>query len=73
MDGKYGNLSDLAKTMSISRSQIYRVKRGERNINQQFIIGASEAFPEYTIDQLFYISPGSRLASKPSKDRQMTE
>lgn len=33
-DGKYKNLSELAKVMGISVSQIYRVREGKRNINQ---------------------------------------
>ena len=41
--------------MGISRSQIYRVKQGKRGINQGFIIGATKAFPEYNLDDLFYV------------------
>ena len=39
-DDKYENLSELAETMGISVSQVYRVREGKRNINQKFIIGA---------------------------------
>lgn len=56
IDGKYKNLSELANVMGISVSQIYRVKEGKRNINQIFIIGAIKAFPEYNLDDLFYLT-----------------
>ncbi len=54
-NGKYTNLSELAKAMGISASQIYRVREGKRNINQKFIIGAIQAFPGHKLDDLFYI------------------
>jgi len=53
----YRNLSELAKAMGISVSQIYRVKEGKRHINQKFIIGAVKAFPGYRLDELFYLTP----------------
>lgn len=56
-DGKYSSLSELARAMGISVSQVYRVKGGKRPINQKFIIGATKAFPEYKLEDLFYISP----------------
>lgn len=56
--GKYKNLSELARAMGICVSEIYRVKKGERPINQKFIIGAIKAFPRYKLDDLFYIAPG---------------
>jgi hypothetical protein len=52
--GKYHNLSDLAKAMNLSVSQIYRVREGKRGINQKFIIGAKRAFPDCRLDELFY-------------------
>ena len=60
IDGKYRNLCELAHTMGISVSQVYRVREGKRSINQKFIIGAMQAFPECKIDDLFYLdSAGS--------------
>ena len=53
---KYRNLSELAQAMGISVSQIYRVRAGQRNINQKFITGAVEAFPQYRLDDLFYLA-----------------
>jgi hypothetical protein len=50
--------------MGISTSQIYRVREGRRNINQKFVIGAVKAFPEYKLDELFYLT----LKSPTSKD-----
>ncbi len=55
--GRYKNLSELAKAMEISVSQVYRVQEGKRNINCKFIIGAIKAFPGYTFDDLFYFIP----------------
>lgn len=51
----YGNLSELARAMGISVSQIYRVRGGKRGINQGFIVGAIKAFPERRLDDLFYL------------------
>lgn len=52
----YRNLSEMAKAMGISASQIYRVRKGKRGINQRFIVGAIKAFPEYRLDDLFYLA-----------------
>ena len=54
LNGKYNTLSELAKAIGISVSQVYRVREGKRNINQKFVIGAVQAFPEYRFDDLFY-------------------
>jgi len=51
---KYHSLSDLAKAMGLSVSQVYRVREGKRGINEKFIIGAKKAFPERLLDELFY-------------------
>lgn len=56
-DGKYKNLSELARTMGIWVSQIYRVRQGKRSINQKFLIGAIKAFPGQKYDDLFYFIP----------------
>ena len=52
---KYKNISELSKAMGLSVSQVYRVRRGKRRINEKFLIGAIKAFPEYDIGTLFYI------------------
>ena len=57
-NGKYGNLTDLAKAMGLSVSQVYRVREGKRGINEKFIIGAKKAFPESRLDELFYFNTG---------------
>jgi hypothetical protein len=57
-NSKYHNLSDLAKAMGLSVSQVYRVREGKRGINQKFIIGAKRAFPNYRLDELFYLDSG---------------
>ena len=51
----YRNLSELARAMGISVSQVYRVREGKRGINQKFIVGAMRAFPRYRLDDLFYL------------------
>ena len=58
-DGNYGSLSDLAHSMGISVSQIYRIRQGKRSINQKFIVGAMKAFPRHKLDELFYLAPES--------------
>jgi hypothetical protein len=55
--GKYRNLSELARAMDLSISQVYRVREGKRGINEKFIIGAKKAFPESRLDELFYFIP----------------
>ena len=59
-DSKYASMAQLARTMGISVSQVYRVKTGKRNINQKFITGAIKAFPQYKLDQLFYLTLEAR-------------
>lgn len=55
-NGKYRNMSELARAMGLSLSQVCRVREGKRSINQKFIIGAKKAFPVHTLDDLFYFS-----------------
>ena len=55
-NGRYRNLAELAQTMRISQDLIYSVRRGERRIHERFIVGATKAFPEYKLDDLFYVS-----------------
>lgn len=59
-NGKYRNLSEVARAMAISVSEIYRVRQGKRNINEKFIVGATKAFPRYKLDDLFYVAPDGR-------------
>jgi len=60
----YKNLSELARAMEISVSQVYRVLEGKRNINRKFIIGAMKAFPGYKFDDLFYFVPEAPVGQK---------
>lgn len=53
----YRNLSELSAAMGISVSEVCRVRNGKRNINQKFIVGALRAFPQFSLDTLFYIVP----------------
>ncbi len=52
---KYGSVAELARAMGLSVSQIYRVREGMRRINQKFIVGALQAFPDHRMGQLFYV------------------
>jgi len=73
-DGNYRNLSELARAMGISVSQIYRVRDGERSVNQKFIVGAIKAFPEYKLDDLFYLAPELSTKGKlNSKEKANTQ
>ena len=63
-NGRYENLSELAQTMGISVSQIYRVREGKRSINQKLIIGALKAFPRHKLDDLFYLASKSPTVTK---------
>jgi len=67
---EYSNLSELAHAMGISVSQIYRVQAGERQINQKFIVGAIRAFPDYTLDDLFYLAPALPTVNNNGRRRQ---
>ena len=67
-NGRYENLSELAQAMGISVSQIYRVREGKRSINQKFIIGAMSAFPEYRLDDLFYLTRDSQVIMQPGQE-----
>ena len=58
-NGRYTNLIELAQAMGISASQVYRVRRGKRHINEKFIIGAINAFPNHRLDELFYLESAS--------------
>jgi transcriptional regulator with XRE-family HTH domain len=53
---KFQNLSELARAMGISVSQVYRVREGKRGINEKFIVGAKMAFPDLRLDELFYFN-----------------
>ena len=64
---KYRNLSDLAKAMELSISQVYRVRMGKRGINEKFLIGAKKAFPEFRLDELFYFYSGIDRDEKPEE------
>lgn len=67
--GQYRNLSELAKAMEISVSQVYRVLEGKRNINRKFIIGAIKAFPGHKFDDLFYFVPAAKIATPQPLER----
>jgi len=63
-NGNYRNLSELARAMGLSVSQVYRVREGKRGINQKFIIGAKKAFPNYRLDELFYLEEETSVGHK---------
>lgn len=49
--------------MGLSVSQVYRVREGSRGINEKFIIGAKRAFPDYRLDELFYLEPDPSIGA----------
>ena len=53
----YSSLVEVARAMGIANSQIYRVRNGERTINEKFIVGALKAFPGHKLGELFYVAP----------------
>lgn len=55
-DGKYRSLSELAQVMGISSAQIYRVRAGQRDIGEKFIIGAVKAFPRNKLMTCFMLA-----------------
>ena len=63
-NGHYRNLTELASTMGLSTSQVYRVREGKRRINQKFIVGAIRAFPGRKFDELFYLAPEQPVVKK---------
>lgn len=67
-NGRYRNLSELARAMGLSVSQVYRVREGKRRINQKFIIGAKKAFPNYRLDDLFYLDEEMPISNKKETD-----
>jgi hypothetical protein len=72
-DNRYENLSELAKVMGISVSQVYRVREGKRGINEKFIVGAKMAFPDLRLDELFYFNSdqaSGNVKRKPVSQRQ---
>ena len=52
---RYENITRLAQAMEMSVPHVYNVHRGDRGINEKFIVGAVKAFPEYKLDVLFYV------------------
>ena len=54
-NGRYQKVSELVRAMGISYGLLYRVRKGDRNINGRFIIGALKAFPGYKLEDLFYV------------------
>jgi hypothetical protein len=71
-NSKYQNMSDLARAMGLSVSQVYRVREGKRGINEKFIVGAKMAFPNHRLDELFYFHSepaGGNLVKAPTTSR----
>jgi len=57
-DEKYqgdNSMPRLAQATGISLAHLYRVRRGDRKITATFIVGVTKAFPEYKLDDLFYV------------------
>lgn len=50
----------LAEAMGITPFMLCRVKSGEQKITGTFIEGAQKAFPDKTLDELFYVDEPER-------------
>jgi transcriptional regulator with XRE-family HTH domain len=48
----------LSLAMGLTTGALYQVQRGDRGIGAKFIRAASQAFPEYRLDDLFYDEEG---------------
>jgi hypothetical protein len=57
---RFSSLTEMAKAMGISVSQVYRVRQGKRSVNERFITGTVKAFPKYRLDDLFCVVPARR-------------
>jgi transcriptional regulator with XRE-family HTH domain len=44
----------LARAMGVSLSQVGRVEREESGFSRAFMVGALRAFPDLSLDDLFY-------------------
>ncbi|MBI2328378.1 MAG: helix-turn-helix transcriptional regulator [Chloroflexi bacterium] len=62
--GRYSNLTDMARAMGISVSQVYRVRQGKRTISEKFVTGTKRAFPEYRLDDLSHVVPSGKQYDK---------
>lgn len=61
---KYKSVTELAQAMGISMGQVYRVQQGKRGIHGKFIVGAIKAFPEYSLNDLFYVAKEGVISSQ---------
>lgn len=53
-DRQNKSLPKLAQAMKIPVSQVNQVYQGSGSVNQKFIIGAIQAFPNHEFGDLFY-------------------
>lgn len=55
MDAKRWSASELARQMGVSRSETTRLLNGKRNGGNKVISGLIKAFPEESLDSLFFL------------------
>lgn len=60
---EYRDLPELANAMGVPISHLYQVREGTCHINDEFIIGAKKAFPNYELGDLFYLVPAASYLS----------
>jgi hypothetical protein len=53
-------IKQLSLAMGLTTGALYQVQRGSRSIGAKFIRAATQAFPEYPLDALFYDEEGGR-------------
>lgn len=55
MVGRQWSASELARQMGVSRSEATRLLKGKRKGGNKVIAGLLKAFPEETVDSLFFL------------------
>jgi hypothetical protein len=64
----HGFTSDrqLARAMDVDPATISRVKSGEMGVGPEFITGARRAFPDKSLDDLFFVESDDPQAAEPA-------
>lgn len=55
---RFYSMGELADMLGLSVSYLYRVRAGDRQINQKFIVAVLTAFRRRKFEDLFYIERG---------------
>lgn len=58
----YTSLRSLARAMGRDVAELSRIRSGKHGITRSFIEGALRAFPDKTLDELFYVDEPASVA-----------